>query len=135
LLKKKLPDALGISSAWCDAASPYGYPSLLCSPGTNLTVLSEFLQAFVASARKLDLVSLFLRLHPLLEIPHAPLEEFGHLVRHGQTVNIDLSQSLDELRSKTRSNHRRGIKKLQKLGFQVVLDDWQHLPEFARIYT
>jgi lipid II:glycine glycyltransferase (peptidoglycan interpeptide bridge formation enzyme) len=134
LLLKELPATLHAPVSWRDAVSPYGYPSLLISPETSMSELILLLDEFISAARELAIVSVFIRLHPLFEVPHVALEKYGRLVRHGQTVYIDLSRPLDELRKKTRSNHRRGIKKLQQQGFQVAIDDWQLLHEFANIY-
>ena len=82
--------------------------------------------------RDMGAVSLFIRFHPLLNVilPSGP-----GLVRHGETVVIDLSLPEAELWHQTRSNHRIHINRSMKAGDTVEIDDnWERLDEFKGVY-
>jgi lipid II:glycine glycyltransferase (peptidoglycan interpeptide bridge formation enzyme) len=90
-------------------------------------------QAFCDVAAAQNIVSVFLRLHPLLPLPAKPLKDLGRLVQHGQTVYLNLNNP-EEVDSGICRNHRRDIKKLTQNGFQFVVDEWSHYPRFIEIY-
>jgi hypothetical protein len=138
LLLRTLPPPLNAPAEWRDAVNPYGYPSPLfvadaSSPQSEEAQFEMLWQSFCNVAAAQSVVGVFLRLHPLLLLPPPPLEKYGQLVQHGQTVYFDLAdceESLDYLSL----NHRRDIKKLAASGFQVVMDDWSYYPRFIEIY-
>ena len=68
LLLRVIPADLGPIAGWCDASSPYGYSSPLFSPDMNPRHVEHFLHAFIHGSRKLDIVTAFLRFHPLFEL-------------------------------------------------------------------
>ena len=115
-----------------DAVSPYGYPGPI-GVGTDDPAFLRV--AFVAGLQVLhaaDIVSAFVRLHPLY-----PLEPtgIGTLVPHGQTVSIDLTLPTDELWAQTRTNHRRDITRAVRLGYVARMDqEWRHLDSFKHLY-
>jgi lipid II:glycine glycyltransferase (peptidoglycan interpeptide bridge formation enzyme) len=79
------------------------------------------------------IVSVFVRLHPLLE-PSAP-GGIGSLVRHGDTVSIDLTLDRDTLWSQLRRNHRQQIRQSIDAGNPFSVDsDARHWREFRRLY-
>lgn len=133
LLIRPLPDYLG-EAWWQDAAAPYGYPTPLMYPAVDDAMLTRFLETFVRISIDSHLVTSFFRLHPLLKLPAKPLRSFGKLMKHGETVSVDLTLSEDELGLRTRRDHRAGIRKLEKAGFSVVVDDWQSVEAFIQIY-
>jgi hypothetical protein len=116
-----------------DATSPYGYPGpLLC--GTDEV---EFLEAaLVVGTQELArecVVTLFVRLHPIFNegLPRGPWT----IVRHGDTVAVDLSLTSQEHWHQTRPNHRRNINRALRQGHHVVFDDdWSHGRDFVRMY-
>jgi lipid II:glycine glycyltransferase (peptidoglycan interpeptide bridge formation enzyme) len=97
-------------------------------------VLREVIGAFRGALRDRGVISLFLRLHPLLRLPDGGFAGHGELVTHGHTVAVDLSISEAEMWSQTRANHRRGINKLRQEGYVTSLDCWSHYPAFFSIY-
>jgi len=96
--------------------------------------LPRFLNAFCEAARLRNIVTAFIRLHPHLPLDHGALENFGQLVRHGQTVYFDLTKSKEDLWGQVSTNHQRNIKKLVRLGFRVTVDEWNRLPDFVGLY-
>lgn len=133
LLLRPIPEHLAAPRGWRDALTPYGYPSPLMRGGDE-SALRFFMEAFVSAARREEIVSAFLRLHPLLPLPPGVVESFGALVLHGETVYIDLTRTPEEIWQGVRENHRRDIRKLQRAGFRVAFDDWSLKEDFARIY-
>jgi hypothetical protein len=134
LLIRELPASLGAPNDWCDAATPYGYPTPLLVPEGNATALERFLAAFHQVGRERGIITAFFRLHPLLPLPEKALLDNGTLVEHGQTISIDLSLPLQEMWTQTSRNHRQNIRKLLRTGFQVELDRWEYLEDFIAIY-
>jgi hypothetical protein len=132
LLIRSLPSELGVPCDWYDCVSPYGYPSPLVWPPQ--ADLSPFLDAFCQAARRRNLITAFFRLHPLLSLDHRALGRFGQLIRHGQTVCFDLTQSKEDLWNQVSTNHQRNIKKLVRLGFRISIDEWSRLPDFVNLY-
>jgi RimJ/RimL family protein N-acetyltransferase len=116
-----------------DATSPYGYPGPLVSGTDDPTFLRDALIAALPSLASEGIVSLFLRLHPLLNA--TPPEGVGQLVRGGDTISIDLTLSAPELWRQTRANHRLQINRALRAGREPVLDEaWVHFDAFKRLY-
>lgn len=117
-----------------DASSPYGYacPLLLnCSqPNQCMPLFEEMFYKF----QSLGLISVFFRLHPLFQLPLEVFSQIGSLVHHGQTVSIDLGKSKQDIVGNFCKNHKRGISKLQKDGYSVVIDDWCYYNKFIDLY-
>ena len=116
-----------------DATSPYGYPG----PVVNGPADAPFLADALASAMRLlaseGIVSLFVRLHPILNGAFPP--GTGEVVRHGDTVDIDLTLPEEELWRQTRSNHRTQINRAIRAGRAVEFDEkWTHFDAFKRLY-
>ena len=132
LLIRQIPGVLNAPSDWYDCTSPYGYSGLLISPSQE--ELQWFLEAFCHTARARGIVTAFFRLHPLFVLELSALGKFGQLIRHGQTVYINLFESKERIWEQMSTNHRRNIKKLIRLGFHVCLDDWSRLRDFIALY-
>jgi hypothetical protein len=116
-----------------DATSPYGYPGPLVWGTSDPDFVRPALEAGVEHLRTRGIVSLFVRLHPLLDA--APPVGVGKLMTHGETVSIDLTRSYDEIWGQTRNNHRRDIGKAIRLGHVARVDDgWAHFDTFVRLY-
>jgi hypothetical protein len=124
----------GHAEGLCDICSPYGYPgplALEASPG----FLQAAVGAWVAALRERQVVSGFVRLHPLLPTPLEALQPFGSLVARGRTVSIDLTISDEECWRQMRRNHRKNIEQALKLGLTATMDQGREaLQDFQVIY-
>ena len=132
LMIRPIPRNLGAPEGWSDAVSPYGYSTPLVTPPQ--ASLEASLEAFCLAARQRSLVTAFFRLHPLLVLNHEGLGRIGNVVKHGQTVFIDLTESSEAIWAQTHGWHRREIQRLVRLGFTVSLDDWKRFEDFFTIY-
>ncbi len=116
-----------------DATSPYGYPGPIGKGTDDPAFLRLALVAGLQVLRAAGLVSVFIRMHPLLN--PSPQRGIGTLVRNGETVSIDLTLATEDLWAQTRLNHRRDIKRALGLGYIARIDEgWQHLEAFKRLY-
>jgi hypothetical protein len=116
-----------------DAMSPYGYPGPLVAGTNDPGFPGAALRAGMDLLRTMGVVTVFVRLHPLLN-PVAP-EGVGTIVEHGETVSVDLALSEEALWAQTRLNHRRAITSATRLGWVARMDDrWEHLDAFKRLY-
>jgi hypothetical protein len=134
MVLRPLPPELDPGPGWRDAAAPYGYPCPLLRGDPGEAAVAAMLAAFRDTGAAAGIVSAFLRLHPLLPLAEAPFRAFGALVRHGETVYLDLSQGREELDRQTRVNHLADVRRLEREGFRVQLDPWERMDDFVRIY-
>ena len=134
LLLRRIPGPLGSERGWCDAASPYGYPGVLRTGGSSAEDLDRMLEDFKRTAAEQNVISAFIRLHPLQAIPAEILAKHGVVRDHGETVYIDLTRSDEDMWRETRSDLRRALKRLIVAGYYPRMNDWRHLDEFAQIY-
>jgi Acetyltransferase (GNAT) domain len=134
LLIRKLPESLGAPDNWYDATTPYGYPAPIVIPANNTTCSEKFLESFREVGAQSGIITAFFRLHPLLPISLEVFAKYGTLVKHGQTVYIDLSLSLEEIEARFRKDHRKNIRKLISSGFHAKINDWSLYEEFIQIY-
>ena len=132
LLLRSIPTCLGAKDGWCDCVSPYGYSTPLICPTAD--ALPAFLDAFINAGRQRGMVTAFFRLHPFLHLDAMVLAKFGRIVKHGQTVYVDLRKTSEQLWDETCTNHRRNIRRLERLGFRAVIDRWNLLSDFIAIY-
>jgi hypothetical protein len=119
-----------------DAASPYGYPSVIgdvCDTQEWVSVISEMMNFFAEH----EFVSVFLRFHPLLTTNECieAISGFGKVIYHGETVyqNIDVDEEV--IWADTRPRFRSEINKLRKNGWRYVSDDWTYIDSFCENYT
>jgi hypothetical protein len=116
-----------------DATSPYGYPGPLVSGSDDPTFLRRALIEGKHLLESEGIVSLFVRLHPLLN--RSLPEGVGMIVNHGDTVSVDLTLPADVHWSQTRRDHRNQINRSLKAGHLAAFDtDWKHFDEFKRLY-
>jgi hypothetical protein len=120
-------------SAHRDALSPYGYPGPVADTA-DAGFWARACAAMGPALRAGGIVTVFVRMHPLLAAPLDVLGQAGTLVRHGETVSMDLTVSLDEMWSLTRSDHRNHINRARRAGTRVVFDDWDRLAEWVEVY-
>jgi Acetyltransferase (GNAT) domain len=139
LIIRPVPSGLGDGrTKHLDAASPYGYPGPLFSPpiaGEDPKFVRRSTAAFVGALRDHNIVTCFVRLHTLLPSPVEQFQEFGSVVHHGETISIDLSLPSELLWRQMRDDHRRDIKKAERIGQIARVDtSWESLDTFIEIY-
>jgi Acetyltransferase (GNAT) domain len=134
LLIRPIPEDVGFPKTWCDAASPYGYPGPLIHKADDPETVRLLLRAFRTYALENDVVSVFVRLHPLLNETPQIFSGLGEIVRHGETVYIDLRKGLDEIWRDLKHGHREGIRKLRRQRFTVQFDSWDKMHGFIDAY-
>ncbi len=118
-----------------DATSIYGYSGPITSPTISNNALASFYNELAETLKELNLVTLFVRLHPVLNQQMAE-PGIGILAPAGKTVSIDLTLPISEQKKRFRSNHKRGINKLRRQN--VVCEatkDPKDLEKFIFIYN
>jgi hypothetical protein len=117
-----------------DLVSPYGMPSPLAQFEDVALVRGAF-SAVVETLREQGFVSMFVRLHPILELPDGAFTGLGTLVEHGQTVSIDLRQNEAEQWQGIRARYRTSLNRSERLGHRAFMDDTgEHLDRFITMY-
>lgn len=120
-----------------DAASPYGTPGFLVggSPAGRTEWTMKAMSVGIQALAKAGVCSLFVRLHPLMQEPVEALSGFGEIVDQGPTVWMDLRWDDARYLDNLRENHRRVLKRLERIGAKVSLDSgFEKLSEFRAIY-
>lgn len=107
----------------CDATSVYGYAGPITSTApVGQDLVADFHRTLHQGLVERGAVTLFARLHPLLE--QAPvLAGMGELARLGDTVSIDLRLPEEAQLATYRSNHRRDIAKLERKGYRTMVNE------------
>ena len=100
-----------------DAATPYGYPAPLCTTPD----VSPFWKAFVDALQQRGIVSVFLRMHPLLPTAVDAISVPWAVVEHGPTVVIDCTRSPEEMWNDTRPDHRSDVNRLRRQNYRVAI--------------
>jgi hypothetical protein len=142
LIMREVPRAL-TGRIQRDAASPYGYPGIVLSAGdpaspAGKAFLDTAMVAVIAALRAHGVVSLFVRLHPLLPVDSATLARHGVVVDHGHTVSVDLLQDEADLFRDLQRNHAKNLRRLDRLGFTCELDEEcgpETIAAFVEVYT
>ena len=116
-----------------DACSPYGYPGPVQTGEPDPQFERAALLCGVDLLGEIGVVTLFVRTHPLLN--PAPPEGVGVIVRHGDTVAVDLTQPESVLWQQTRRNHRQQIRQALAKGYVSELDERpERLEAFRALY-
>ena len=133
LILRDLPPHLGVTGR--DAISPYGYPCPLLS-GPDPDRHGSLLEAVPGALAEAGLISAFVRLHPLIATHLEALGRAGELVRHGPTVWIDMTESVEEMWRQTRSSDRNRMNKLRRQGYAARVDTaWDCVDDFVALYN
>ena len=118
-----------------DAISPYGYPGPVSDADPGDTAFFDGAgAALLETLRGQGIVTAFVRMHPLLATPLSTLGAFGLMVRHGETVSMDLRITEEQMWAQTRSDHRNHINRARRAGTKVIFDDWSRLGEWVEVY-
>lgn len=120
-----------------DATSVYGYCGPISSRA-DLLFSDDLVKYFKSNFQKFCLdnriVSVFSRLHPLLEQEHFFLD-FGEIVPLNKTVAIDLRLKPEEQRRQYRKSNKSEINQLRRKGFTVEEATTQEeIDRFIEIY-
>jgi predicted N-acyltransferase len=123
------------SGPWQDATSVYGYAGPLVSPASfPEAVLRNFREALTDALRERKVVAVFSRLHPLLPQKEV-LAQLGECRSQGETISIDLTQSLERQRAGYSGTVKTRLNRLRRLGLTGHRDaEKQCLHEFIAIY-
>jgi hypothetical protein len=118
-----------------DATSVYGYGGPVASPGpVPSSIAARFRQSLAEELRRRRVVSVFSRLHPLVDTADV-LDGLGVVSDAGRTVSIDLAHGDEQSRAGYNKSCRRALRKLGDLGLVGVHDErMARLAEFAEIY-
>lgn len=121
-----------------DLTSPYGYPGPIATPSVaeqQASLVRRGLPRAFEMLRERGAVSLFSRLHPLLDGAHDALRERMTLVQHGSTVSIDLTLSPEAGFAAYRTLARRHVRAAKRAGLVARHDpELKELPSFIRLY-
>lgn len=120
-----------------DVVSPYGYPGILLSESAAMN--PEFLQSamsqFISKLRERNVCSAFLRMHPILNPGLNEIYASDICKVSGHTVGVDLSLSVEEIWSQTRSDHRKDINRHKRSGLIASMVPFEeYFDEFIDIY-
>ena len=118
-----------------DATSPYGYSGPVSGAHPDdMGFWGGACEAMVELLCEQGIVTAFVRLHPFLPASVDALGKVGTVIRHGETVSVDLSLSVEEMWKQTHRTHRNQINKARRANVTVVVDDWSRLDEWIETY-
>lgn len=117
-----------------DITSPYGYGGPLGVPVVGELVWGNFYRCFTEYCEKNDIITEFIRFHPLLGNRRL-LQNFMEVERVSSVVNVDLGRSEEEIWRGYERNNRKNIKKAYREGLEVILEEAPaHFTDFHSIY-
>lgn len=132
LLKRKISN-----SEYYDCTSVYGYAGPVSNVEFSLLdaqTHAGFKEAFLSFLKKEKFVSVFSRLHPIIN-QDLLLSHFGGLYDNGKTIVIDLRQPLEEQRKGYRRQFRQKIRQMREKGYGIKEASTQEeIERFVRIY-
>lgn len=121
-----------------DAVSHYGYSGPIINhslTGVDQSFMRRALNSLLILSERHGIASCFVRLHPILTTHLDALAEVGTVIRHGETVTIDLTLPAEELWRQTRSGHRSEINRARRAGHVAEMVDGDDAFEaFEAIY-
>jgi hypothetical protein len=126
-----------LKGEWYDIITPTcGFGGPLCAEPSE-QLLRAFRAAFEEYCRGANIVSEFVRFHPLLK-NYRHLDGMMEFFHDRETIFIDLTRTEDELFARYHPNHQRNIRKALRNGLEFrVLDahaSLQQLEVFYRLY-
>lgn len=133
LLVRRVPARSGGDPGRVDFASPYGYPTPVCSSCGERTQ-TTLLQELIGHLAALGGVSAFFRSHPFLGLARGAWEHVGDVVLHGRTVYVDVAAVAPDPMASFRGGHRRQISTLEQLGYRAESQRWDLYTQFPEVY-
>jgi len=131
-VKRKIQFAVSDENSY-DAVSPYGYPGMLYSNNRSLDIL-ELLNKIKKCGEEFGLVSSFIRLNPFNDNIQFESSEDIRFIKIGYTVAVNCEKNLNDIFCEFSTNHKKNIKKLNRLGFKIEVDNWIDFGAFQEIY-
>lgn len=124
-----------IGQEYRDATSVYGYPGPIASHGISKGFVEGFCHSLSQYLTETKTISVFSRLNPLID-QTGLVGNLGEIKGIGKTVSINLTLPERIQWSQYRTNHKRDIRKLHKLGAVVLQDREKHfLSQFIVLYN
>lgn len=137
MVVRRVPADLTEGRPILDAVSPYGTPGFLvgCAPSARTEWTMNAMSAGLRHLAKAGVCSVFARLHPLMQESVDVLRTLGEIVDQGSTVWMDLTWDDTSYAGHLRENHRRVLKRLERLGARAsVCSGVEKLAEFREMY-
>jgi hypothetical protein len=150
-LKDQINDQPELSRELFDAISPYNYGSPLIKYNGKLfqhglayssveisyiykLIEKLFLKCF-RTCKENHIVSLFLRIHPLFPFPLDKAALLGDVIKHGETVYVDLTKTSSEIYTDIRKAYRKKFNVLKLKGYHTEIDNFNDIEECIEIYN
>lgn len=117
-----------------DITSPYGYGGPLATPTAGVSVFSNFYQCFAGYCASKNIITEFIRFHPILGNHHL-IKNHVEVERVSSVVCVNLKGSAEEIWLGYKRNNRKNIKKAYREGLEVILEEAPaHFTDFLAIY-
>lgn len=132
-LLREIPASISKSGRYFDAISPYGYAGILTDT-TDVQEIHLLLKQAQMHLQQQGIVSLFLRMHPLHHTWVLPESAQIKHMQHGKVVYVDLRSDMETIHARYSNNHKYDIRKLNRLGYTVRMNDWESYGDFIHAY-
>ncbi|HOV80659.1 MAG TPA: GNAT family N-acetyltransferase [Bacillota bacterium] len=117
-----------------DITSPYGYGGPLADAAADENVWDNFYGCFSGYCEKNDIITEFIRFHPLLG-NHRRMTKHVQVERISSVICVDLNQTDEKIWAGYKRNNRKNIKKAYREGLKVVLEETPaRFADFISIY-
>jgi lipid II:glycine glycyltransferase (peptidoglycan interpeptide bridge formation enzyme) len=128
LLKRKIDN-----SDYYDLITPYGYGGLAFNKLADPNFKKEIIQILKSYLQDTNCISVFLRLHPILNFNTISENDTTH---NGVTLVVNLDQSYENIYLSYASGHKYDLKKSKKNNNIEVIDDenFTYYDKFIEIY-
>ncbi|MDM1780926.1 GNAT family N-acetyltransferase [Acinetobacter indicus] len=128
LIKRKIK-----GTSFFDLITPYGYGGVAFKKNTDITFKENIFKLLKDCLSDTNCISVFLRLHPLL---NNNVKESEFVFSNGITLATNLNSSYSDLYSKYSSGHKYDLKKSKKNENISIVDDIDFIffDEFIEIY-
>lgn len=129
LLKRKIDN-----TDYFDLITPYGYGGIAFSWFATNHFKQNVLSKIHSYLEKTNCISLFLRLHPIL---NSDLHDDVYIHKNGMTLAVNLENSFESISKNYSSGHRYDIRKSLKNESITVVDDvsFEYFERFIEVYT
>ena len=128
-----LPSELGGAASGFDISVPYGYGGPIADDTVDNETFERFFRSLYQWAQKREIISGFLRWHPLFQLPEYISN--NDFIINGVTLAVDLESFDGGVDDASRATHRSEIRWLIRNGYQVIWDNWQFFEIFQQLYS